>query len=115
MNKKQIKKLVIEANQELLSERYPQYGDEQAAEIKQDITKFDKYSSQTYQLLQQLQRDIVADYEAGNVTEIQLEYIMTTVLPNISQQVQYTHQMLDAMKTQGVKHVDSRDFNPYEE
>jgi hypothetical protein len=112
MNKKQIKKLVKEANKELFQERGA--WDFQAAEIKQDTTKFDKYSQQTYMLLQQLQKDVVADFESGNLSNIQVEYLVGTVLPDIAQQVQYSIDTINAMKEQGIKHTDSRDFNPYE-
>tara|TARA_R100000808_G_C2143765_1_gene151532 strand:- start:1331 stop:1675 length:345 start_codon:yes stop_codon:yes gene_type:complete len=114
MNKKQIKNLVKEANKELFCERYPYFGDEQAQEIKQDTFKFDKYSEQTYMLLQQLQRDVVADFETNNLSDIQIEYLVGTILPRIAQQVQYSIDTISAMKNQGIKHTDSRDFNPYE-
>ena len=114
MNKKEIKKLVKEANKELFSERYPYFGDYQAGEIKQDVVKFDKYSQQTYMLLSQLQTDVVADFETGNLSNIQIEYLVGTILPQIAQQVQYSIDTINAMKEQGIKHVDSRDFNPYE-
>ena len=114
MNKKQIKKLVKEANEELMNERYPYFGDFQAAELKQSTTKFDKYSHQTYMLLKQLQTDVVADFETGNLSNIQIEYLVNTILPQIAQQVQYSIDTNNAMKEQGIKHTDSRDFNPYE-
>jgi len=114
MNKKEIKELVKEANKELLCERYPYFGDFQAAEIKQDTTKYDKYSQQTYMLLEQMQTDVVSDFETGNLSNIQIEYLIGTVLPNIAQQVQYAINKINSMKDQGIKHTDSRDFNPYE-
>ena len=86
MNKKQIKKLVKEANKELFQERGA--WDNQAATIKFNTTKSDKYSQQTYMLLQQLQRDVVADFETGNLSNIQIEYLVNTILPQIAQQVQ---------------------------
>ena len=114
LHKKDIKKLVKKANEDLMSENYPYLGSERSAARKQDTLKFDKYSQQTYMLLKQLQRDITSDFETGNLSKLQIEYLVNTVLPTIIDQVNYTVSTINAMQQQGIKHTDPRDFNPYE-
>jgi len=111
LTKKEIEDIVKKSNKDLVGEQYTYIANDESDARKERLRTYSHFVEQTTNLLEQMIKEVSADYKTDNLSDADIDYLIDDQLKiRMQDALNYACASLDAVKNSGIKSGSSYDF-----